>query len=65
MVSINLKDRWTNEYVHNITKLELGRAPIDRRSNKIIHWRPRLSKNNVGRSQKRWIYDVKKVAGKN
>ncbi|WP_208972732.1 hypothetical protein, partial [Escherichia coli] len=32
-------------------------------TNKVMQWKPRTSRRSAGRSQKRWMYDIKEVNG--
>ena len=76
MLEISLRQRIRNENIRRRTRVtdvlaklkwqwvgHIGRQDRERWTIKIIMWRPRGIKRKVGRSQKRWLDDIKKVAG--
>lgn len=81
MLGISIRDRIRNEEIRRRTKVtdvirymaemkwrwagHVARQDNSRWSNKVIHWRPRETRRSRGRPQKRWLDDVREVAGRN
>lgn len=79
MLGIGLRDHITNENIRQRTKVEdvitriahlkwswvghVARQDDLRWSRRIVQWRPRLHKRNVGRPQLRWLDDIKNKVG--
>jgi len=42
----------------------VARQDNDRWRRRIVQWRPRQHKRSAGRQQKRWIDDIKEIAGR-
>ena len=79
MLGVSLKDRKTNEWVRNKTRVtdvvqrisglkwdfagHVARAVDGRWNSKLLHWRPWLGKRPRGRPQMRWTDDLKMSAG--
>lgn len=79
MLGICLRDKIRNEEIRRRTKVtdiikrvaelkwrwvgHVARQNSDRWALKIAQWRPRETKRSVGRPQRRWIDDVKQIAG--
>jgi len=60
MLGVSLKDHIQNEEIRK-GKLEQDN---DRWTRRIVQWRPRQHKRSAGRPQKRWIDDIKEMAGR-
>lgn len=81
MLGISLRDKIRSEDIRRQTRVadiiqeaakmkwqwagHLARLDTDRWAHKITVWRPRQTKRSMGRPQKRWVDDIKRVAGRN
>lgn len=79
MLGISLRDKVRNEeirrrsgvvdVIERVAELKwrwvghVARQNLLTWNNRLVHWRPRQTKRSVGRPQKRWLDDVKKIAG--
>ena len=79
MLGITLRDRVRNELIrqrtkvvdvgHRVAKLKWAwaghvcRRHDERWSKRVLEWRPRLGRRNVGRPPARWSDDIKETAG--
>lgn len=79
MLGISLRDRQRNEDIRQRTRVvdvierfaelkwqwvgHVARQDQAKWTAKLTHWRPRQTKRNAGRPQKRWLDDIKRQAG--
>jgi len=79
MLGVSLRAKIRNEEIKRRTKVvdtiervaelkwqwvgHVARLSVDRWVSKLVHWRPRQTKRSVDRPQRRWLDDVKTIAG--
>ncbi|XP_045466800.1 uncharacterized protein LOC123675487 [Harmonia axyridis] len=64
MLGATFRDRIQNIQIRDSTKIgHVSRQEPDKWTQKVILWRPRETTRSVGRPEKRWIDDVRTVAG--